>query len=243
MRFQSESCVTGFFEVEGHTEYSITTTFIDRSKAAGAADAARTVVQSSHRFSDFRTLHATLAHLTPAVADAFPVSRALFGGEAVKKERVRRRAPTAHLGAGTVQPMLCATYLWFTGEEAAVLPRDNYCGYGRRAAGGAPLLLVAARRHRCRVAPCRARAAVDGPARQGGCARCKRQAQVEARIRGPQDADAGYGSDGARWCSFSLLCSLLTQLALEGTSGSQRHTPTTPFFWLYGEGKCVYKGK
>jgi len=78
--------VTGHGELDGHTVYHIETTL---PSAAPASEPAQPV-RSSKRFSEFRQLHATLSLATPAVADAFPISRAFFAGASVKREREKK---------------------------------------------------------------------------------------------------------------------------------------------------------
>jgi hypothetical protein len=157
-----EPRVTGFSEVESVTHYTIETTVTDRTAPGPHGGAASViVVLSSRRFSEFRSLHTTLTQLTPSVSDAFPVSKSLFGGETVKKERVRLRKlcrnpagphgtpaiplerprcrESAHCGP---QPPPLYTPLLPQGQEAAILPRDRCGRHSHRAARRAAVLPV-----------------------------------------------------------------------------------------------------
>ena len=74
--------VTGYSESGGHTVYHIVVT---------QNSALPSVFETHHRFSDFHALHASLQPtLVPHLSANFPVSKSVFGGESVKKERVSK---------------------------------------------------------------------------------------------------------------------------------------------------------
>jgi len=69
---------TGYAEVGGLTVYTIVTMVSETDKT----------FEVQHRFSDFLDLHAALQPMLPAIPPTFPVAKAMFGGNSVKKERV-----------------------------------------------------------------------------------------------------------------------------------------------------------
>lgn len=188
-----EPRVTGFSEVDGVTHYTVETTVIERTAPGPHGDTATViVVPASRRFSEFRSLHTTLTQLTPSVADSFPVSKSLFGGETVKKERVRLRRlrhglaaqPSRAAGACAIpaarprcrqpahyEPQPPAPDPSRKGQEAPVLPRDGCRRHRHRAARRLAVLLIPPLRYRGRGSAGGGGAAVGGTlrARGGAC--------------------------------------------------------------------------
>lgn len=70
--------IPGYTDVTGHTEYIIKSTVGDQQFAV------------QHRFSNFIELHEALVSKIAKLPAAFPVSKSMFGGEQVKRERVEK---------------------------------------------------------------------------------------------------------------------------------------------------------
>ena len=70
--------IPGYTDVTGHTEYIIKSSLGDQHFAV------------QHRFSNFIELHEALVTKISKLPAAFPVAKSVFGGEAVKRERVEK---------------------------------------------------------------------------------------------------------------------------------------------------------
>jgi len=70
--------IPGYTDVSGHTEYIIKSSVGDQHFAV------------QHRFSNFIELHETLISKLSKLPASFPVAKSMFGGEAIKRERVEK---------------------------------------------------------------------------------------------------------------------------------------------------------
>ena len=70
--------VPGYTDVTGHTEYIIKTVVNDQHFA------------TQHRFSNFLELHDAMLSKLSKLPTSFPIAKSMFGGGAVKNDRVRK---------------------------------------------------------------------------------------------------------------------------------------------------------
>lgn len=129
--------VTGWTETTaGHTEY-----LIETSRADG------TQYKVQHRFNDFVSLHASLlgsARLASRLPSSFPVSKSMFSGDSVKRERVGKlhdylQAVLNAIGTAGPLPQTLAEFLNLTdgGGAAQAAPRGGASAPTADSGGGA----------------------------------------------------------------------------------------------------------
>ena len=93
--------VPGYTDVTGHTEYIIKSSVGEQQFAV------------QHRFSNFIELHETLISKLSKLPASFPVAKSMFGGEAIKRERVEKLQDylrTVVKVSGERPPQCCSSF-------------------------------------------------------------------------------------------------------------------------------------